>query len=60
MNTFLIFFSTIKCLAIFIPPLVDPVLPPANIKRNRNRIAERGQRIKSAEANPVHVIIDMT
>jgi len=45
MNTFLIFFRTIRCLAILIPPLVDPVLPPENMIRNINRTDDNGQRI---------------
>ena len=53
------FFRTIKCLAILIPPLVDPVLPPENIIRKRSITAVTGQKIKSVDANPVQVIIEI-
>jgi hypothetical protein len=37
---FLIFLMTIRCLAILIPPPVDPVLAPENIRRNiKNKAA---------------------
>ena len=44
MKTFLIFFKTMRCLAILMPPLVDPVLPPENIKRKIKSIAGKGHR----------------
>lgn len=40
---FLKFLSTIKCLAILIPPPVDPVLAPENIRRKMRRRAAPGQ-----------------
>ena len=40
---FLIFLRTIKCLAILIPPPVEPVLAPENIKRKIRRRAAPGQ-----------------
>jgi hypothetical protein len=60
MNTFLMFFIAIRCLAILMPPLVDPVLPPANISKNIRIIPDRGHTIKSSFANPVQVIIEIT
>jgi hypothetical protein len=40
---FLMFLITIRCLAILIPPPVEPVLAPANISRKISIIAAPGQ-----------------
>lgn len=60
LNSKKLFFNMIICRITLTPPLVDPAEPPVKNKAKKIPVAKKLHMVKSAETNPVVVMIEVT